>query len=572
MQRKESVDLLRELSVQNLALIEDARVELEPGYCAWTGETGAGKSLLLTAIGLVLGGKASAELVRQGSGEARASAVFELADESLRREIEEILGAEIEDDRLILTRRVSAEGRSQAHANGMPVAVGTLRRLGARLIDVHGQHEGRTLLEPDRQRDWLDAYAGLAKPVASYREARGAFESLRCRRAGLLEAAERREREKALLVFERDELFAAEPKAGEHDELTREALRLGNIGALRDAASEGYTLLYEAERSAQGLLQKVARRLDGLSESVPEFADAAADLERLADEAREIAYSLRGLGQGWDDDPDRLEEVESRLALYRRLSARFRASPDELGHRLESIEAQLSRIDREDSDLVALDVPIADAWSALKATAGLLSEARRRAAKSFAKAVQVRFKALGLGEARLSVEVETVPLVDIPPDKCPPEQGADRVEFLFMPNQGESPRPLRKIASGGELSRVTLAVKVVLAGVDGVPTLVFDEIDTGVGGRLGSALGKTLAELSSHHQVICVTHLPQMASYATHQWVIRKSIERGRTRTSIAALSDSERVIELAAMLRGDSAAESTRREALAMLLEARAP
>jgi DNA repair protein RecN (Recombination protein N) len=564
--------LLRELSVQNLALIEDARVELEPGYCAWTGETGAGKSLLLTALGLVLGGKASADLVRQGSGEARASAVFELADEALRGEVEEILGAEIEEERLILTRRVSSQGKSQAHANGMPVAVGTLRSLGTRLIDLHGQHEGRALLEPDRQRDWLDAYGGLAKQVAVYREARGAFDTLRRRRIDLCEAAERRGREKALLVFERDELLAAEPMAGEHDELTREAHRLGNLGALREAADEGYSLLYEADRSAQGLLQKVARRLDGLCDAVPEFADAAADLDRLADEAREIAYSLRGLGLGWDDDPGRLEEVESRLALYRRLSARFRCTPDQLCARLESIESQLSGIERDDSDLAALDAPIAAAWSALKSAAGVLSLSRRKAAKSFARAVQARLKLLSLGEARLSVEVESVPLDDGPSERCPPAHGADRVEFLFAADQGECPRPLRKIASGGELSRVTLAVKAVLAGVDGVPTLVFDEIDTGVGGRLGSALGKTLAELSGHHQVICVTHLPQIASYATHQWVVRKSIERGRTRTSIAALSDSERIAELAAMLRGDSAVDSTRQEAQAMLLEARAP
>lgn len=562
--------MLRELSVQNLALIEDARVELEPGYCAWTGETGAGKSLLLTALGLVLGGKASAELVRQGCGEARASAVFELAEEMVRAEVEAILGAEVEDEQLILTRRISSQGKGHAHANGMPVAVGTLRALGARLIDIHGQHEGRALLEPDRQRDWLDAYAGLGDSVASYRAAREGFDALRRRRAALVEAAERRERERALLTFERDELAGLDPRPGEHDELSGEAHRLANVESLREAATEGYALLYEADGSAQALLQKVARRLESLSDSVPEFADAAADLERLADETREIAYALRRLGQGWDDDPDRLEEVEARLAEYRRLASRFRCPPDDLAGRREAIEAQLAAIGRDDADLAALDGPLVRAWSVVRGAASCLGKARRSGAKAFAKEVQGRLKTLSLGEARLTVEVTSEEWPEGPPATCPPEAGADRVEFLFAPNPGEAPRPLRKIASGGELSRVTLAVKSVLAGVDGVPTLVFDEIDTGVGGRLGSALGKTLAELASHHQVICVTHLPQMASYASHQWVIRKTTESGRTRTMISALTEPERVAELAAMLRGDSAAESTRKEARAMLLEAR--
>jgi len=564
--------VLRELSVQNLALIEDARVELEPGYCAWTGETGAGKSLLLTALGLVLGGKASADLVRQGCGEARAAAVFELPVGALRGEVEEILGAAIEEDRLVLTRRVSAEGKGRALANGMPVAVATLRALGERLIDVHGQHEGRALLDPDRQRDSLDAYAGLDAQVASYRAARSAFDAIRRRRDALREAAGRRDREKALLAFEHDELAALDPQAGEPEALATEAHRLANLGALREAAAEGYALLYEADRSAQGLLRKVARRLDGLAGSVPEFADAAADLERLADEAREVAYALRRLGEGWEDDPGRLEEAESRLASYRRLAARFRCTPDDLAGRRAAIADQLRALDRDDADLAALDAPLASAWVSLRSAAAALTEARRRAAKGFAREVQARLKALGLGEARISVAVEPESPGDTPPSSTPSGHGADRVEFLLAPNPGEAPRPLRKIASGGELSRVTLAVKAVLAGVVGVPTLVFDEIDTGVGGRLGSAVGKTLAELARHRQVICVTHLPQLASFAAHHWVIRKTIDRGRTRTSIAALSETERVAELAAMLRGDSAVESTRTEALAMLLEARAP
>ena len=562
--------MLRELSVQNLALIEDARIELRPGYCAWTGETGAGKSLLLTALSLVLGGKASADLVRAGRDEARAAAVFDVSEPSLRGDIETILGGPLDDDQLVVTRRVATTGRGTAHANGMPVSVATLRALGGRLIDVHGQHETRTLLDPDGQRHLLDAFGAIGPTLATFQTRRSAFVSLRDHRAALLREAHGREREMALLRFELDELDAAEPRAGEPAELAREAGRLANAELVRVVGLEGFALLYESDRSAQELMEKVARKLAPLAEAVPEYAGAAADLARLADEAREIAYTLRRLGQGWEDDPARLEEIESRLALYRRLAARFRCEPDDLADRREAIAKQLATFEHDDADLAALDAPIASAWAELGAASASLTAARAKAARALGKAVQVQLKALGLGDARLTCAVATEPLPDDPASGLMGDSGADRVEILFAPNPGVEARPLRRIASGGELSRVMLAVKTALAGVDRTPTLVFDEIDTGVGGRLGSMLGRKLAELARHHQVICVTHLPQMASFAKHQWIIRKQTERGRTWTTIAPLDEADRVAEIAAMLRGDSAAEGTRQEALSMLLEAR--
>jgi DNA repair protein RecN (Recombination protein N) len=565
----DSPAMLLELSVQNLALIEDVRVELEDGYCAWTGETGAGKSLLLTALGLVLGGKASADLIRSGKGEARAAAVFEIGDPDLRVEIERVLGGALDEELLIITRRISAQGRGGATVNGLPVTIATLQKLGEHLVDIHGQLEGRALLDPDQQRALLDAYGGLGERIEAYRAARQAHEALRRKRQELIDSNEARRRERALLEFERDELAAADPRRGEFDELTREAHRLAHAEQLRTAAAEGYSVLYEADRSAQGLLTRVARALEPLARAVPELAEAAATLERLADEAREVAFSLRELGQSWDDDPARLEDIEARLALFRRLTARFHCTPDELVDRRAATQAQLALLDRDDADLLALDEPLAAAWDVLKQAASQLTAARRKTAKDFTRAIQGRFKALGLEGARLSVDVEPRERGDDPTAAPPPESGTDRVEMLFSANPGEEPRALRRIASGGELSRVTLAAKTVLAAADRVPTLVFDEIDAGVGGRLGSALGRALAELGRHHQVICVTHLPQMASYARRQWVIRKHVERGRSRTTIAPLDETERVDELAAMLRGDSAAESTRQEALAMLEEA---
>ncbi len=562
--------MLRELSVQNLALIEDARIDLRPGYCSWTGETGAGKSLLLTALGLVLGGKASADLIRAGRDEARVAVAIDLADPGLRSDLEAILGGAIEDDHLILTRRVTAAGRSSAHANGLPVPVGTLKALGERLIDIHGQHETRALLDPDRQRNLLDAYGGVEPTLASFRQARTVHATLLDRRMTLVRDAQERERERALLLFESEELAAAAPRVGEHDDLAREAHRLANAEQVRSAAQRGFALLYESDRSAQGLLETVARSLAPLADAVPEFADASADLERLADEAREVAYALRRFGQGWDDDPDRLEEVETRLALYRRLATRYRCPADDLVEKLATATRKLAAIAIATADLAALDEPIRIAWGEVVRSGAALTVARQKTAQGFARAVGGHLKALGLGDALLLVDLVTTPMGDDPFAAAAPDGGFDRVEIQFAPNVGEPAKPLRKVASGGELSRVMLAVKTALAAADRIPTLVFDEIDTGVGGRLGAALGRKLAELAQHHQVICVTHLPQVASYADHQWIIRKRTDRGRTRTTITPLDEAGRVDEIAAMLRGDAAAEGTRQEAVLMLAEAR--
>jgi len=563
--------VIRELSVKNLALIEDLRVELAPGFCVWTGETGAGKSLLLTALGLVLGSKASADLIRAGQSEAVAAAVFDLAREpEAKAAVTQRLGETLEDDQLIVTRRISAGGRGLAYANGLPVPISTLKALGAILVELHGQHETDSLFDPVGQRALLDAHGGHQGRLDAYRAARSEYEEIRKRRDVLLESAAARRRERDLLLFERDELQSATPRVSEYEELNQEARRLGQAGAIREAAAEGLASLYEDERSAQALIGRVQRRLEAIADAAPEAAEAAQALDRIAEETKEIAFSLRDLIDRSGDDPNRLEEIEARLALYRKLAQRFRKEPDELPAHLEAIEAKLAEIERDEEDLSRLDGPLAEAWDRLKQTTAALSEARSKAAKSWTKAIKSHLKDLSLGDARLEAVVETEPIAGEPGAPAPGEHGADRVELRFAPNSGEPPRPLRKIASGGERSRLALAVLTVLAGADRTPTLVFDEIDAGVGGRLGRVLGKKLAALSAHHQVLCVTHLPQLASYADHQWVIRKERIRGRTRATIEEVWEDDRVEELAAMLRGDSAAEGTRQEAISMLVEAR--
>ena len=388
--------MLRELSVQNLALIEDAHVELESGYCAWTGETGAGKSLLLTALGLVLGGKASADLIRSGKDEARAAAVFEIDDPKLRIEIETILGGALEEDALIIT--------PPGHLAGTRYGPG--QRTSRERCDAHTTRtaarrhprtaRGPRTARPEPAASLLDAFGGLGDKRTAYDQAREACESLRRKRQLLIETAELRQRERALLEYERDELAAANPRPGEHDELAREANRLRSSEQIRSAAAGGYALLYEDDRSVQDMLIKVARTLQPLTAAVPELAEATAMLERLADEAREVAFSLRDMGQRWNDDPARLEDLEARMALYRRLAARFHVAPDELADRWTATEARLITIGRADADLLALDKPLAQAWRDLKQAASRLTKARQKLAGEFARLVQGRLAPLGL--------------------------------------------------------------------------------------------------------------------------------------------------------------------------------
>ncbi len=561
--------MLRELSVQNLALIEDVSVQLRPGYCVWTGETGAGKSLLLTAFELVLGGKASTDLIRSGRTEARVSAVFACSDPSLRTSLGTVLNTEIDDEDVILSRRIFMDRPSSAQVNGVPITVRTLRALGALLVDLHGQDDAGSILDCDQQCLWLDAWSDLVPARLEFQARRRAYSGLIRARDRLIRNSKDRERERALLEFERDELVGLDPKVGEHDSLACESARLGQAERIRSVASEAYFLLYEADNSAQGRLAKAAKQIEALGGVDPELAEAAKELDRLACETREVAYTLRQVSQGSLNVEKRLDAIESRLDHYRKLTKRLRSEPDGLAERLKFTEEKLSQIDQGESELKALVGPLTAAWAEVGAVANQLSIARSTGAKGLTHAVQTRLKGLGLSQAQVDLEVGTTPLGDHELKGTIPLLGLDRVEWMFTPNPGEPARPLREIASGGERSRVTLAIKAALAGRRVIPTLVFDEIDTGVGGRLGSALGKTLKELAQHHQVLCITHLPQLASHADHHWAIRKSTSKGLTRTTIHPLSPEERIREVAAMIRGESASETTRLEAEAMIAEA---
>jgi DNA repair protein RecN (Recombination protein N) len=561
--------MLRELSVQNLAIIEDVRVELQPGFCAWTGETGAGKSLLLDGLGLLLGERGSVELLRSGADELRITGRFEVEDAETRGEIEKILDTSLEVGEVILGRRLTRSGRSHAYVNDQPIAIGTLRQIGSLLVDVHGQRENESLLEPAYQLQLLDSYGHLEKYRQAYLDLAAKLRESRKGYNALLAEQQQRQRELSLLRFEREELDQAHLEPGEMEALTRERQRLANAQNLQAFAEQSYATLYEDEGAVIERLGKVKHETEGWAELDAELAEVVARLETLHSDVNEIAHTLRRLGQRWEADPERLADVESRIMLLRKLETKYRKKIDELIVYRVGLDQQENRLQSAEDDLSSLEMELAPLFGQLKSAAAELSKQRARVAKKLADQTQKQLTDLGMRDARIGAELTPIPLGDDPQAEIP-AWGIDQLELTLAANPGEPARPLRKVASGGELSRTMLALKTVLAGHDQLGTLVFDEIDANVGGRLGDVLGQKLAALGQTHQVICVTHLPQVASFAKHHWTIRKCKRGNRTVMQIVPLAESERVEELASMLRGEARGETTRQEVAAMLKAAR--
>ncbi len=561
--------MLRELAVRNLALIEDVRFELRPGFCAWTGETGAGKSLLLGALGLLLGERGSMELLRAGADELRVTGRFELTSRRVKAAIEHILDLELKENEILLSRRLSRSGRGGAYVNDEPIALKTLEQIGRLLVDLHGQRQTQSLLEPNYQLELLDAFGGLSKQRQAYLELAEQLRQVRKRYQTLSGERQRRQRELALLRFEREELDQAKLEPGELAELQRERQRLANAQQLQAFAQQSYAILYEDEGSIVEQLGKVEREAGGWVEVVGDLSPVVEELQSLLGQVRDVAQTLRRLGEHWESDPQRLGEVEARIQFLRKLESKYRKTIDELIVYRIGLDEQEAKLQAEEDDLDNLDAEMHRLFVQLQQAALELSKLRHKVAKRLTTAVQKELSDLGMPDARLSADW-TVRELSADPGAEVPAFGLDELELTLAANPGEPARPLRKVASGGELSRTMLALKTVLASCEETETLIFDEIDANVGGRLGDMLGQKLAALGRTHQVICVTHLPQVASYAAHHWSIRKTRSKGRTLTTITELQDLERKEELAAMLRGESRSETTLQEAEAMLEAAR--
>jgi len=560
--------MLRELAVQNLALIEDVRVELHPGFCAWTGETGAGKSLLLGALGLLLGERGNADLIRAGADELRVTGRFDLTRPEQRAVAAEILQTPVEEDDLILTRRLSRSGRSSALVNEVPVAVSTLKRIGEMLVDVHGQRESYSLLQPAYQLELLDAFGRLTDLRKKYEVCANSVRDLRHTHKELSEARQTRHRDLSLIRFEREELDNAKIEPGELTALAKERETLVHAQSLAQFTGTVAARLADDEGAVDEVLGRLLKDANRWAALDPKLQEVSQRLEALRPEVQDLAETCRDLSERFEADPDRLDEVEKRIAHLKKLQARYGKTPDELIAYRATLDAKETALQRQEHDLAGIDEDLRSAYATMKEAALALSKARGKVAKRLAGDAQKHLIDLGMPKAKLDAAIELIALPDDPMASEIPTSGIDQLELMLTANPGEPARPLRKVASGGEMSRTMLAIKTVLAAHDPVRTLVvFDEIDANVGGRLGDVLGHKLSILGRSHQVLCVTHLPQVASYAAHQWAIRKTATTKRTATTISPLTtDDARIEELALMLRGESRSETTRKEAAEML------
>ncbi len=556
--------MLRELAVQNLALIEDVRVDLAPGFCAWTGETGAGKSLLLGAIGLLLGDRGGPDLIRAGQDELRVTGRFELTRPEQRAAAEAMLQTALADDELVLTRRLSRAGRSSALVNEQPVAVTTLRKIGEMLVDVHGQRESYSLLQPAYQLELLDAFGKLTDLRAAYMDGADAVRGLRRRRKTLADARATRQRELALVRFERDELDAAAVKPGEVQALEAARQKLVHAQALITFTGGVAARLCDDDGSVAAVFNKLTKEAGRWAALDPDLGDVSRRLTLVKREVADLADTCRDLAERFEHDPERLDATERRLQALQKLETKYGKSADDLVAYRATLGAKERDLQGEEDDLAGVEVALKTATADLAEAAATLSKARSKVARKLAAEAQKHLADLGMPRARLDATLTPVPLTE---DDVP-AAGTDHLELVLTANPGEPARPLRKVASGGELSRTLLALKSVLAAHDPVRTLVvFDEIDANVGGRLGDVLGQKLAALGRSHQVLCVTHLPQVASYAGHHWSIRKATTGKRTATTVTHLHrPADRVEELALMLRGEARSETTRKEAAEML------
>ena len=555
--------MIEELSVRDLAVVESADISFGPGLNAITGETGAGKSVLLSAIGLLTGQRADRSEVRSGAAQADVRARFALPPPVAAAVDAVLLEAGLdpcEDGALVLRRTLAASGAGRCWANGGPAAVQTLRRVGALLVDFHGPHDNQSLLDPAFQLDALDSFGACAAARAAYAGEWETLRSLRERAAALRGGDEGAvERELDLLRYQVREIEeAALDPDSDGDALRDEYAAATNAARILELGSGACAALSEADGNAVDAVAAAVRAFEEMRDLSSK--DAAAWLDelvslssRLSDLSRDVSSTLSRL----DASPERLAELEARMSLVENLRHKYgRTVPDVLAF-LARAKARLAELEGRGETLAALDRDIAKADAAVRAAGRALSGKRRKAAGSLAKAVVEQLADLGLAKAGFDVRVE--------PGE-PRESGLDAVEFGFAPNPGEPMRPLRQIASSGEISRVMLALKTILAAHDRIPVLVFDEIDANVGGEIARVVGEKLAALGATRQILCITHLPQVASCAASHFVVRKELRGERTYTSISPLAGDARVDELARMLGGEKLTSVVRRHAAELL------
>jgi len=538
--------MLRFLSIRNLAVIDRLELEFEPGLTVLTGETGAGKSILVGAVGLLVGGRASAELVRTGEDQAAIEAVFEGPG----------------GEELVVRRDISSQsGRSRAFMNGALVTSTALRDAAAQLVDLHGQHEHQVLLDPASHLDLLDAFAGLETEREKVEVAFARVQSLTAERERLALDIREKARREEYLQFQLTEIRRAAPKPGEDDELTTSRQVLTNAERLQRLCAEAYTGLYEGDAAALPALATVWKRVGELASIDPQFEPYLSARETVKAQLEDLAYLLRSYSAGFDASPARLQEVEDRLAVLERLKKKHGPRLQDVIDTEASLTRELGSHEQSGQRASELDGELEAARTAYLRLAEALSAKRQSAAKTFSERLVASLGDLAMTRTRCEVRFA-----------APRGQegwtarGVDEAEFYISPNPGEDLRPLARIASGGELSRLMLALKTLASTDAPGKTLIFDEVDSGIGGTVADIVGARLRELAGECQVLCITHLPQIAAYGGTHYRIEKALKGGRTVTSVTRLAVREREDELARMIAGSEISASVRASAREML------
>ena len=550
--------MLRELRIRNFAVVHELRLEFGPGLSVLTGETGAGKSILVEAVDVLVGGRPSADMIRAGEGRAVIEGRFEVSDPSAIEDLCEEAGVDLEDGWLILRRELRREGRNRSWVNASPSTTGLLRELGARLLDLHGQHEHQRLLDRSEQRRILDAFGAhddLARRVAAAHEALEEVE----RELDEVRRTAREGRERAdYLRFKVEEIDAAKLEPGEGERLAGEAARLGHSEELIEISRGLHEALYESEDAVVerlGALGRHLRELVRIDESAGRFLELH---ETALHNLEELGRELGRYGDSVEHDPARLGKVRRRLDELYRLTRKYGESVDDVIAAGEESHRELAGIEGADAEIARLEREHATGARELRARADELTAARERAARRLEEATMASFPALGFEAGRLEVTLEPLEALG--------RHGAERVDIRVTLNPGFPPGPLARVASGGEMSRLMLALKTALVSVDEVPTLIFDEIDAGVGGEVAHRVAERLVRVAAGHQVLVVTHLAQIAARADAHYVVDKEADAVATRTQVRALVRDARVEELARMLGGDPDSATSRAHAEELL------
>ena len=547
--------MLETLRIENYALIDTLEVEFRPGFNVLTGETGAGKSIIVGALNLVLGGRASGDTIRDGADRAKIDALFALPklSRALRSLLEE-LDVTLEDGTLLLSRTITADGRSRAYAGGALVPVSVLARIGDELVDLHGQHEHQSLLKPDRQLDLLDAFALTEQDAANVEHLVVDLHKVEQDLADLERDDRERARRVEFLRFEVSEIDNASLRPGEEEDVRTRRNLITNAERVFERTGSAYSSLYEGDgQTAIDSIDAALVALEELADVDPGFRTMADQLSAIRATLDDFCGDLREYTDQVEFDPQELDALNQRISLIADLKRKFGDSIAAILAYREQAAEEVRRFEQKDQTLAELHARKDALKTQAQQAADALSGKRRTAAAKLAKRVSSALQDLGMKGAKFETQFETTDLT---------KSGVDRVEFLLAANPGERPKPLRQVASGGEISRVMLGIKTVFASADKIPTLIFDEIDAGVGGAVANNVATRLRELAASHQTICITHLPQIAAAAHWHLHVSKTVAKGRTSTGVHAVRDEGRVQELARLLDGSLSDVSLRHAA----------